>query len=92
MWDHLGREWNKTAADIERRALNVLKEARRTIPEDYLKEFQRNVPKRVQGVLKIKMLKLIISTLYDAFYTVFSCKLFKFKLLHPFPITQQVIC
>lgn len=41
-WEQLDREQNKKAASIQRRALNGIREAWRTIPEDSLKKFQES--------------------------------------------------
>lgn len=41
-------------ANIQRRALNVLYETWKTVPEDYLKKLQQSLPKRVQVALKNK--------------------------------------
>lgn len=54
VWDHLNREQHKNAVNIQRRAVNVLHEAWRTIPEYYLKKLQQGWPNTVQAVLENK--------------------------------------
>lgn len=40
VWDHLDKKTEQKASNIQRRASNVLQDAWRTIPNDYLKRFQ----------------------------------------------------
>lgn len=52
-WDHLDRDWKKRK--LLRRTLNLLREAWRTVPDDYFKTLHKSLPQRGQSVMKIKM-------------------------------------
>jgi len=54
VWDHLDREQNKRQPTSKEELWNVLQEAWRTIPGDYLKNGQESLSKSVQAVLKNK--------------------------------------
>lgn len=55
VWDYLDREWNKKAANNQRRALGVLQEACRTILQDYLKKFQESFLREFRLCQRINM-------------------------------------
>jgi len=54
VWDHLDRERNKWQPTSKEELWDVLQEAWRAIPEDYLKKLQGSLSKRVQAVLRNK--------------------------------------
>ena len=53
VWDHCDRERNKRQPTSKEELWDVLQEAWRTIPEDYLKKLQVSLSKRAQAVLKL---------------------------------------
>ena len=55
VWDHPDRERNTRQPTSKEELWDVLQEAWRTIPEDYLKKWQNNLSERVQAVLKNKI-------------------------------------
>jgi len=52
--DHLDTEWNKMQPTSKEDPWNVLQKTWRTIPEDYLRQFQDSMSKMIQTVLKNK--------------------------------------
>lgn len=54
VWDHLDKEQNKQAANIQSRAVNFIQKAQSTVLDDALKKLQESLPERVPVVLKYK--------------------------------------
>ena len=54
VWDHLDRERNKGQPKSKEELWQVLKEAKYNISEDYKRQLQDSLPKRVQDVQREK--------------------------------------
>lgn len=72
--DSAGSSWQRTlqtAANIQRIALNVVQEALRTIPEDYVNKLQESLDKGVRLVLKLVRIVQILFFPYILYFHVF---------------------